>query len=90
MPAEFLMQQLQWREALDDAVTGHDEASLQALDNETRAGRDRLLDEIGHALDVESDPARAASLVRQLMFIEKFGTEIASALDAMRDSRASA
>ena len=90
MPAQFLMQQLQWREGLGDAVTGHDEASLQALDNETRAGRDRLLDEIGHALDVESDPARAASLVRQLMFIEKFGTEIASALDAMRDSRASA
>lgn len=90
MPPEFLMQQLQWREALDDARAGRDGASLQALDNETSAERDRLLHEIGHALDVESDPARAASLVRQLMFIEKFGTEIASALEALRDSRASA
>lgn len=89
MPTEFLMQQLQWREVLDDA-RGRDGASLQALERETTAERDRLLDEIGQALDVESDPARAASLVRQLMFIEKFGTEIASALEALRDSRASA
>ena len=90
MPAEFLMQQLQWREALDDARVVRDGASLQTLDNETTAERDRLLDEIGYALDVESNPARAASLVRQLMFIEKFGTEIASAREALRDSRASA
>ena len=89
MPTEFLMQQLHWREALDDARAGCDGASLQALDSETTAERGRLLDEIGQALDVESDPARAASLVRQLMFIEKFGTEIASALEALRDSRAS-
>ncbi len=89
MPTEFLMQQLHWREALDDARAGRDGVSLQALESETTAERDRLLDEIGQALDVESDPARAASLVRQLMFIEKFGTEIASALEALRDSRAS-
>ncbi len=32
MPAEFLMQQLQWREALDDARAERDDAALQALD----------------------------------------------------------
>lgn len=87
MPAEFLMQQLQWREALDEARDG---AALQALDHIMASERDRLLGEIGRALDVDSDHARAASLVRQLMFIEKFGTEIASAVEALRDSRASA
>ncbi len=34
MPAEFLMQQLQWREALDDARDERDRASLQALDDD--------------------------------------------------------
>ncbi len=47
MPTEFLMQQLQWREALDDARASSDGASLQALDSDTTAERDRLLDEIG-------------------------------------------
>jgi len=90
MPAEFLTQQLQWREALDEAREDRDGASLQALEIETAAQRDRLLGEIGRALDIDSDPARAASLVRQLMFIEKFGTEIASAVEVLRASRASA
>ncbi|HVG05849.1 MAG TPA: Fe-S protein assembly co-chaperone HscB [Burkholderiaceae bacterium] len=88
MPSEFLMQQLQWREALDEARS--DPVPLQALANDMNAERDRLLDAIGRALDVDLDHARAASLVRQLMFIEKFGSEIASAVDALRDSRASA
>jgi len=90
MPAEFLMQQLQWREALDDARLSSDDASLQALDRGMASERDRLLGEIERALDVDSDPARAASLVRQLMFVEKFGTEIASAAETLRDSRTSA
>jgi molecular chaperone HscB len=88
MPSEFLMQQLQWREALDESRS--DPVPLQALANDMNAERDRLLDAIGRALDVDLDHARAASLVRQLMFIEKFGSEIASAVDALRDSRASA
>lgn len=87
MPADFLMQQLQWREALDEARDG---AALQALDDITASARDRLLADIGRALDVDSDYARGASLVRQLMFIDKFGTEIASAVEGLRDSRASA
>lgn len=90
MPSEFLMQQLLWREALDAARTGADSGALQALDDAMASERDRLLGDIGRALDADSDPARAASLVRQLMFIEKFGAEIASAVDTLRDSRASA
>ena len=90
MPSEFLLQQLQWREALEDAGTSSDTAALRVLDDETTAERGRLLGEIGRALDVDADPARAASLVRQLMFIEKLGTEIASVAETLRDSRASA
>jgi molecular chaperone HscB len=89
MPARFLMQQLQWRESLDDARASRNPASLQALDDKAMSERERLLDEIAQALDVALDPAHAASLVRQLMFVEKFSTEIRSALEALRDNQAS-
>ena len=91
MPAEFLMQQLEWREALDEALAERDGAALRALGDGMAAERDRLLGEIGRALDVDADFALAASRVRQLMFIEKFGTEISSAEQTLRDNdRASA
>ena len=90
MPAEFLTQQLQWREALEEARANRDHAGLQGLEGIMSGERDRLLAAIGDALDVDADHARAASLVRQLMFIEKFGAEVASAAEAMRDSRESA
>jgi molecular chaperone HscB len=80
MPAEFLAQQMEWREALDDA-RAHPEhrAALRAKMNEAR---DRLLADIGAAIDDTHDYARAAALVRQLMFIEKFATEIGLADEA--------
>ena len=90
MPAEFLMQQLQWRELLDDARASGDRKSLQALNTETHSQRDRLLGEIGRALDIDANHPHAAALVRQLMFIEKFSTEVTSALESLRASRASA
>ena len=90
MPAEFLTQQLQWRESRDDARASRDSASLQALDDSTTMERHRLLGEIERALDVDADPGRAAVLVRQLMFIEKFASEVASTVQALADSRAQA
>jgi hypothetical protein len=33
---------------------------------------------VARALDADADPARAAALVRELMFIEKFGQEVAA------------
>ena len=90
MPSEFLVQQLGWREALDHARGQRDGAALQALDDGMAAERDRLLGAIARALDVDADYPLAASLVRQLMFIEKFGTEISTAVEMLRDSRASA
>jgi len=90
MPSEFLMQQLQWREALDDARASCDGAAMRELDSNMTAEHERLVGEISRALDVAADPARAASLVRQLMFVEKFGTEIESGLNALRDRRESA
>ncbi|AEK62952.1 Chaperone protein HscB [Collimonas fungivorans Ter331] len=78
MPAAFLMQQMEWRETLDDARAGKDLAALEQLDLELRAARKADLQRIGDLLDAQ-DFQQAAQYVRQLMFLEKFGEEIGNA-----------
>ncbi len=76
MPQDFLVQQLEWREALDDAS---DADTLDALDHALGERRDALAMETASALDEATDVARAAGLVRQWMFVERFGEDVASA-----------
>ncbi len=73
MPPDFLMQQMAWREALDEAAS---EADLEALEGELSAARARSLERIGHALDEAGDAAAAAHEVRALMFIERFDHDV--------------
>lgn len=82
MPAAFLAQQMHWRERLEEARAQRDDAQLSALGQEVRAARADLLAQLAQALDVAHDFAAAAALVRQLMFVEKFETEVGGALDA--------
>ena len=80
MPAEFLMQQMEWREALDEADT------LQSMDEiavTVRQGGRELLSKIEHALDTEKNFAAAAQLVRSLMFIERFAGEVDARIDQL-------
>lgn len=79
MPAEFLARQLELREALDEARGDRDPASLVRLRDEVRRLREATLAALADALDGVHDYPRAAGLVRQLMFIEKFGEEVAAA-----------
>lgn len=73
MPTAFLMQQMQWREALDDAAT---EADLDALARELSAARAQVLVHIERLLDEAQDAAAAANEVRALMFIERFDHDV--------------
>jgi molecular chaperone HscB len=75
MPREFLMQQMEWREALEDAKATRDIDALENLEADLRAVRKSELEQIGALLDAESFEA-AAKGVRQLMFLEKFGNEV--------------
>jgi molecular chaperone HscB len=88
MPPAFLMQQMEWREALDDARG--DPAALARLRTTMNEERDRLLAAIGQAIDETHDHARAAALVRQLMFVDRFASEIGTADQAALARQASA
>lgn len=73
MPAAFLMEQMAWREALDEATS---EADLDALADQLAGARKRLLADIERLLDQAGDAAEAARQVRALMFIERFGHDV--------------
>jgi len=75
MPREFLMQQMEWREALEDAKAARDLDALENLEADLRAVRKSELEQIGALLDAKDFEA-AAKGVRQLMFLEKFGNEV--------------
>lgn len=75
MPGSFLMQQMEWREALEDARDAKDIEALERLDASLRLARTKDLMQIASTLDAQ-DFEKAAQYVRQLMFLEKFGEEI--------------
>jgi molecular chaperone HscB len=78
MPTEFLLRQLELREALEAA---RDAAALDAL--RAQVNRDKALLEAGIArlADELHDYAAAAGEVRKLMFLEKLGEEIGQAYE---------
>lgn len=73
MPSAFLMQQMQWREALDEAASA---AELDSLRQEVAAARADALDQCARLLDDAQDAAGAAGLVRALMFVERFSDDL--------------
>ena len=80
MPAAFLMQQMAWREALEDAA---DTAQVQALD-ETVASQERaMLAALTELLDQQQNTPAAAAQVRALMFVARFRQDIARRLDLL-------
>lgn len=83
MPAEFLMQQMEWREAVADARAAGDVEVLDDLHR--RLGREThaQYEALRQAIDDAQDWQRAGEIVRQLMFQEKLQTEIDEALEAV-------
>jgi molecular chaperone HscB len=78
MPPDFLMQQMELREALEEAK---DAPRLDALRTELRRSRSALETEIEQALDRKKDYAGAAGLVRKLQFLDKLDSEIDAAYE---------
>ena len=73
MPAEFLMEQMAWREALEDARSEDD---LQTLRFQLEQALAETLARVEALLDQSGDPPAAAQQVRALMFIERFAHDV--------------
>ena len=82
MPPAFLMQQMEWREALDEARDNKDIAALEKLEQALGAMRREQMQNISSALDA-GHYDEAGGLVRQLMFVEKFAEEVGRAFEAL-------
>ena len=85
MPADFLMDQMEWREAVMEARAGGDHHELERLHNRLRGDIDSRYDEVGRLLDDEKEFAQATDLVRRLMFLEKLLSEIDDALASLEE-----
>lgn len=85
MPSDFLVQQMQWREALDDASS---EADVDQLLQQVTQARQNALQRCGELLDVEHDAVSAVGQVRALMFIDRFSSDVQARLDQLQDASA--
>ena len=79
MPQDFLMQQMELREALDEAK---DAARLDSLRSRLREERSSLEQAIAEAIDAKKDYRGAADLVRKLQFLQRLDDEIDAAYEA--------
>jgi molecular chaperone HscB len=80
MPPEFLVEQMEWRESLDEA---RDPTDLDRLEEELNRARRETLERIESLLDDEGDAAAAAQQVRALMFIERFDHDVQSRFEQL-------
>ena len=80
MPAAFLMQQIQWREAMDEAQSV---TELDVLTTEVNAAKAKLLQQCEDALDIQQNPAQAVDFVRALMFLDKFSKDLNQRFDVL-------
>jgi molecular chaperone HscB len=80
MPRDFLMQQMELREALEDAK---DAPALDALHKNLLSEKSALEKAIGQTIDVQKDYAAAAGLVRKLQFLDKLDSEIDAAYESV-------
>jgi molecular chaperone HscB len=79
MDPDFLMQQMQWREQLDEIrLTAAPAVALQALGVELQAAQAVLQDAVAELLDTQGNYPVAANKIREWMFVRKMCQEVAS------------
>lgn len=83
MPLDFLMAQMEWREAVAEAQQARDAGALGELETRLSHETRELEAQLAVKIDAGKDYAAAAGLVRKLRFMEKLAEEIHAAYDAI-------
>jgi molecular chaperone HscB len=82
MEPAFLMQQMEWRENIEDAASAKNVGALEALLDELRGEERVRFGKLAALLDSHADQA-ASEAVRQLMFIERVASETSAQIDKL-------
>jgi molecular chaperone HscB len=82
MEPAFLMQQMEWRERIEDAAGSRNIGELEALGRELRDDARVRFDKLAALLDSRADQA-AAEAVRQLMFIERVSEDVDTQIERL-------
>ena len=85
MPADFLMEQMEWREAVAEARTAGEHHELEHLHHRLQHDIGKRYEELAALLDDAHDLEQAADRVRRLMFIEKLLVELDEAMIACEE-----
>jgi molecular chaperone HscB len=80
MPTAFLVQQMQWREALAEAG---DAVAVEALAAEVAAAEREALQRLQQQIDDAHDLPAAAATLRALMFVTRFRDEVQRRRDTL-------
>jgi molecular chaperone HscB len=83
MPVDFLMAQMDLREAVEAALRAQDMSALDKQAAQLKADTRMLEAELAEQIDTVQQYQAAAGLVRKLCFMEKLAEEIASAYDEL-------
>ena len=85
MPADFLMQQMEWREALEDFKVAKDINGLDNLAKEMREAAKALSAALTSLFDEKKDLKTATETTRKLIFIDKVCEDINKAITQIED-----
>jgi molecular chaperone HscB len=80
MPAAFLMQQMQWREDLEEADSAD---TLERMADEVAQARRDMLKGLARTADELRDFGALAQQVRALMFVERFARDVENRLEQL-------
>jgi molecular chaperone HscB len=83
MPVDFLMEQMEWREAIVEAKENRDSSVLSGLGKRLSQEHKVLLADLEKTIDVERNYYDAASSIRKLRFLEKLQEEIEDAMESV-------
>ena len=82
MPSHFLMQQMQWREDLEEAVNS---SQLEQLLEQVITQKNQRFQLVQQYLDLDKNFTAASQEVRSIMFIQKLIDEIKNTMYALED-----
>lgn len=85
MPADFLMLQMEWREAIEDATHAKDIEALDKLLREMRNTAKALQADLQQQLDHTQALQEASGTVRKLSFINKVQSDISHVISSLED-----